>query len=114
MSEMQREGHCMSAKMPDNAGPNMTAFVTANRPSLKRLFRALPIEHNSKSIASETTEAVMITCNVNDLLDVELKLLWNLVIESVAFMVTISPMPSICRGSTKYQNPRELQKTRPG
>ena len=57
----------MSANMPDNAGPSMTAFVTANRPSLKRLFHALPIEHNSKSIASETTEDVMITCNVNDL-----------------------------------------------
>ena len=104
----------MSARMPDNAGPSMTAFVTANRPNLKPLFRASPIEHNSKSIASETTDAVMITCNVHSLLDVELKWLWNLIIKSMALIGPNCSMPVICQGRIKYHNPRKPQETDSG
>ena len=103
----------MSANMPDNAGPSMTAFVTANRPSLKPLFRALPIEHDSKSIVSETTEAVMITCNVNSLLDVELKWLWKLITESKAPMGAREPQESK-RAKETTRRAQESPKRAPG
>ena len=74
---MQREGHCMTANMPDTAGPSMTAFVVTNKPILKPLFRALPMRHNRKNITSEATEVDMIIGYVNDLLDFGLNQLWT-------------------------------------
>ena len=72
-SDMQREGHCMSAIIPDSAGPSMTALVTINRPSPKRLFRALPRKHNRRNVSNRTTDVAMVLPKVKDLLDSELK-----------------------------------------